>query len=213
MNSFSRIVLLLTLIPAWACSDTDPATAHSNGTIVTAVMGPLLGGATLRIAGIELRARAQCVGCVQDRTVYTDAEGVARFDNLEAGSAYRISVTLPDSLRISEAQSAEQIVTVRPNAVDSIKFKLQFAPRDTVLTLIVAPRDTSCAGVTQQRCMFVRKAPSQQFELFYDHINGFVYEPGYTYELVVRRSRRPDVLADQGLYVWNLVDYVRRTPM
>ena len=50
-----------------------------------------------------------------------------------------------------------------------------------VNTVIVGPELKDCVGVAPMKCMVVNG------ELFYDEIEGFTYEEGYDYYLVIQR--------------------------
>lgn len=51
--------------------------------------------------------------------------------------------------------------------------------------LYVAPQLADCTGVGPQKCMMVREALEDEWTYFYDQIEGFSYEEGYAYELLV----------------------------
>ena len=52
-------------------------------------------------------------------------------------------------------------------------------------TLYVGSELVDCVGVAPMECMQVRADPSGEWQLFYDQIEGFTFEPGFTYELRV----------------------------
>lgn len=63
-------------------------------------------------------------------------------------------------------------------------------------TLFVGPIQVECEGVSPQLCLLVKSNPTDHFELFYDQIIGFEYEPGFTYELQVTEETIDDPPAD-----------------
>jgi heat shock protein HslJ len=52
-------------------------------------------------------------------------------------------------------------------------------------TIYVAPQLRDCTGVGPQKCMLIRETPDEAWRNFYDQIEGFTYEKGYTYKLLV----------------------------
>ena len=52
-------------------------------------------------------------------------------------------------------------------------------------TIYVAPQLRDCTGVGPQKCMLIRETPNEAWRNFYDQIEGFTYEKGYTYKLLV----------------------------
>lgn len=80
------------------------------------------------------------------------------------------------------------------------------------LTLFVGPEQVGCQGEAQQLCLLVKWDPAEDWELFYDEIQGFDFEPGFIYELRVRRYRVPDPPAGGSAYRWELLEVVSKTP-
>ena len=62
--------------------------------------------------------------------------------------------------------------------------------------LIIADHVTDCVGVGPQTCMLVKESPEDEWTYFYDQIEGFNYEPGYTYELIVTEIKVDNPAAD-----------------
>lgn len=76
----------------------------------------------------------------------------------------------------------------------------------------VASEQVRCVGVDEMDCLLVRRAPHTDWELFYDDIEGFVFEPGYEYELEVRVTRVDDPPADGSSLRYELIEVVQRRP-
>lgn len=74
-------------------------------------------------------------------------------------------------------------------------------------TITVGPELKDCIGVGPMECMIVDGL------FFYDTIEGFNYEEGYTYELEIIKSESSpeDVPADAGIYAYELVKIVSKT--
>jgi hypothetical protein len=62
--------------------------------------------------------------------------------------------------------------------------------------LYVGPQRVECTGVGPQLCLLVKTKPDADWEYFHDSIEGFDFEAGYTYKLLVRRTRVENPAAD-----------------
>ncbi|WP_420127021.1 DUF4377 domain-containing protein [Longimicrobium sp.] len=63
-------------------------------------------------------------------------------------------------------------------------------------TLYVAPYTRTCHGMYERQCMLVRESREGEWLNFYDQIQGFTYEPGYAYMLLVGWREVPNPPAD-----------------
>lgn len=84
------------------------------------------------------------------------------------------------------------------------------ASEATIETFFVGPERVDCVGVGPQECLQVRRGANAEFELFYDEISGFTFEPGYTYELRVRVQPVENPPADASSLAYELVETVSR---
>jgi heat shock protein HslJ len=80
-----------------------------------------------------------------------------------------------------------------------------------VKTLYVASEPVPCQGIGPQLCLQVKEAPDEAYSLFYDSIEGFVYEPGYDYELLVTVSDIENPPADASSLRYTLVEVLSQT--
>lgn len=53
--------------------------------------------------------------------------------------------------------------------------------------IIVASEPADCVGVAPMKCLLIKQGHSDSWEYWYSGIEGFEYEPGFEYELEVRR--------------------------
>lgn len=86
-------------------------------------------------------------------------------------------------------------------------------PQDQALTLFVDAQTQTCVGVGPMDCLRVRKAPEQDWTLFYGAIEGFDYEPGYAYELRVTETPVENPPADASSIKTTLVEVVKKEAM
>lgn len=81
-----------------------------------------------------------------------------------------------------------------------------------IVTMFVAPEKVECVGVAPQECLQVRYALNEDYQLFYSSIEGFDYEPGYDYELLVQKTPVDNPPADGSSIQWTLVEVVSKLP-
>ncbi len=77
-------------------------------------------------------------------------------------------------------------------------------------TLFVGPELVDCTGVAPMQCMQVREDPNGDWQLFYNTIEGFTFEPGFTYELRVNVATIANPPADGSSLKYTLVEVVNK---
>jgi heat shock protein HslJ len=68
-------------------------------------------------------------------------------------------------------------------------------------------------GVAPQTCLQVKENLEDEYSLFYSTIEGFEFEPGFEYELLVNKQIVPNPPADASSFRWTLVEVVSKTPV
>ncbi len=86
-------------------------------------------------------------------------------------------------------------------------------PAGKEVTWFVGPTLVECVGVAPQTCLQVKQNPDDTYTLFYDTIQGFAFEEGYEYEIVVRIEPVANPPADASAYTYTLVEVVSQTPV
>ncbi len=81
------------------------------------------------------------------------------------------------------------------------------------VTLYVGPNREPCMGVAPQLCLLVKENPEDEYSLFYSTIEGFEFEPGFEYELLVNKQTVPNPPADASAFRWTLIEVVSKTPV
>ncbi len=79
-------------------------------------------------------------------------------------------------------------------------------------SLEVSEQRVPCIGVGPQECLQVRESSDVAWQLFYDNIEGFTYEPGFRYVLRVAERRVPNPPADSSSLAYRLLHVVSKTP-
>ncbi len=93
-------------------------------------------------------------------------------------------------------------------------FPLLHWSQEEKLDLIVADKTEDCARMMKQKCYRVQQLPSKEWTLFYDKINGFNYEEGYQYHILVTKTKKPDpVPEDLPKYTFRLDSIISVTPV
>ena len=76
--------------------------------------------------------------------------------------------------------------------------------------LIIGPYTQTCQGFIEQECYLEFNEESQEWEFFYENIQGFDFEPGYIYTLKVRLEDRGTDIQDVGRYAYHLVEIISK---
>ena len=79
--------------------------------------------------------------------------------------------------------------------------------------ILVGPNLVDCTGAAPQKCMLVKENLEDDYTLFYDQIEGFNYEEGYEYELIIVEQEVEYPPADASSIRWILIEEVRKTPV
>ena len=69
----------------------------------------------------------------------------------------------------------------------------------------VKEEKADCTGVAPMECLQVRYQKTGDWELFHSHIEGFDYEPGYQYRLLVSKTENPNPPQDASRYSYKLI--------
>jgi len=85
------------------------------------------------------------------------------------------------------------------------------AVRET--TFYVGAELVDCVGVAPMKCMLVKENPDDEYQFFYSQIEGFTFEPSYTYELRVRIEPVANAPADASSLKYTLLEVASKTPV
>jgi len=80
-------------------------------------------------------------------------------------------------------------------------------------TLYVGPERVSCEGEGPQQCYQVKETPNAEWQLFYNEIEGFEWDPGYLFELRVNVYQVENPPAGGSSLRYELVEVVSKTPV
>jgi Domain of unknown function (DUF4377) len=91
----------------------------------------------------------------------------------------------------------------------SIESELRAGER--AATMYVAPAKVACTGMYPTECLQVRESTTAPWQSFYDGIDGFAWERGYTYRLSVAVRDIPNPPADGSSRAYRLLRVVEKT--
>ena len=104
-------------------------------------------------------------------------------------------------------------VPVAPNISDPVATTVpQTEKTSEELTLFVAAEKIECVGVAPMECLQVRFGEDGETQLFYQGIDGFIFVPGYEYELRVLRTEVENPPADGSSLAYTLLEIVNQAP-
>lgn len=86
-------------------------------------------------------------------------------------------------------------------------------PTPEEVSMTVNPFFHLCQGVGPMLCMQVKVGADAEWTLFYDKIEGFDFEPGYQYDLLVRKEAVENAPADASSIRWTLIEQVNKSPV
>jgi hypothetical protein len=81
-----------------------------------------------------------------------------------------------------------------------------------VVQMTVANHKEACSGSAPMECLLVQKKGFQDWELFYNQIEGFQYEPGFIYQLEVRIEPISNPLQDGASARYILIRVISKSP-
>ena len=79
-------------------------------------------------------------------------------------------------------------------------------------TITIGPYTETCQGFhpVDQQCYLEFDEESQEWEFFYENIQGFDFEPGYIWTLKVRLKDRGAGIQDAGRYAYHLIEVLSK---
>lgn len=76
--------------------------------------------------------------------------------------------------------------------------------------LFVADRKVSCYGIAAGKCLQIKEKPQESWEPFYSNIEGFEYEEGYEYKILVNKVPVINAPADAPSMRYKLAKIISR---
>lgn len=73
-------------------------------------------------------------------------------------------------------------------------------------TLIIASQKADCEGFIPQQCFLIKENETQNWQYFYDTIDGFIYEEGFEYKIIVSEREIENPPQDASSIATTLVE-------
>ena len=83
-------------------------------------------------------------------------------------------------------------------------------PNETIIH--IAPYQQTCIGEAPQECLVVRFEDDDDLSFFYDDIEGFTFEEGFEYTLLVNITELENVPADASSLAYELIEILQQFP-
>lgn len=106
----------------------------------------------------------------------------------------------------------KHIITFALLLVFALTITAQDDSESTETIIHIAPYQQNCVGVGPQDCLVVRFDDEDDLSFFYDSIEGFTFEEGFEYTLLVNITERENVPADVSTLAYELVEIVQQFP-
>ena len=81
---------------------------------------------------------------------------------------------------------------------------------DETKTIYVADHLADCVGVAPQKCMLIKENLQDDWQYFYDNIQGFNFEKGYNYQLKVKIETVKNPPADASSIKYTLIEVLAK---
>lgn len=98
--------------------------------------------------------------------------------------------------------------TTKTNAEQNIS---ETTDQGLEIRMFVASEKRTGYGVEPQSCFLIKYKPEEKWQYFYSEIQGFQYEPGYEYQLLLQRTERKNPPQDASKYVYTLKKIISKT--
>ena len=143
--------------------------------------------------------------------------------NYEAGNTYTIWVR--EELKtppIAADESMYKYVYVKTIAKKNISNQNNTTVKDDIskpqsgmnfskqTTLIINETQTACEGNPDAKCLLIKKEGAKEFEIFYQGIDGFVFEEGYRQTILVNERHVANPMIKQTKPIYTLVKVLNK---
>lgn len=98
--------------------------------------------------------------------------------------------------------------TIKTNARQNIS---ETTNQSIEIQMFVASEKRIGHGVGPQSCFLIKYKPIEKWQYFYSDIQGFHYEPGYEYLLLLQRTEHKNIPQDASKYIYTLKKIISKT--
>ncbi len=111
---------------------------------------------------------------------------------------------------LAVTQTIETVIEASPSIMPPIIPTVEPTQAYEQITLFIAHYKVECVGVAPQECFLIKGSPEGEWENFYDQIQGFDWEAGYEYELLVKVFDVINPPADSSSLRYELVEVISK---
>ena len=92
-----------------------------------------------------------------------------------------------------------------------IQCSVQTSENTAIKTLMISADQRDCNnGAGHMKCMLVREKVTDEWQLFYNNIDGFNYEPSYDYVVTVSTAKIANPPADASSIKYTLIKQISK---
>ena len=96
------------------------------------------------------------------------------------------------------------------NTTEDVKKPLSGLTVSSTKTLVVNEEKATCSGIAENKCLLIKEPGKKEFELFYQDIEGFVFEPGYRQTILVSERYIPNAMVKEAQPVYSLIKVISK---
>lgn len=219
-----KLTALFAIVAALSCAGPTDVCGCSPALPFATIYGVVTDAEGTAVEGARIHARvgnAQCNASFRPLDIQSPMTG--------ADGSYRSTILLLGGITTGECLEAWAEPAAGTHAVasdpvrfavnfnwgaaggpDSVRVDLQLKAIEEEIVLEIAPTDVACTGMYPMRCLLVRESSQAEWTYFYSAIEGFTWQPGFTYRLRAMRSRIRKPAADQSAYRYTLIEVLEK---
>lgn len=92
-----------------------------------------------------------------------------------------------------------------------VQCSIQTSENSNIKTIFVSAEQKDCSnGAGKTKCMLVREKLTDDWQYFYNSIDGFTYQPGYDYVLTVSTTKIANPPADGSSIKYTLIKQISK---
>lgn len=89
-------------------------------------------------------------------------------------------------------------------------FTIPFSHAEDTTTFFIHPHLVDCVGVGPQKCMQIQENQHSEWLNFYDHIEGFSFSQGNSYQISVKITDVENSPADASSKKYELIEIIKQ---
>lgn len=107
-------------------------------------------------------------------------------------------------------KTKKQTITVDSTKAEDIKKPYSGMTVSLQKTIIVKEEKAACEGNPGAKCLQIKKPEQKEFEIFYQDIEGFVFEEGYRQTILVNERHIPNPMIKEADAIYTLIKVISK---